>query len=100
MILWHNCRGGFSNAFNKTSTNPKLSPSPFQPSGFGQNSQFAQTGFGSQVPKNIFGTQAQTPPANGNSVFGTQAQTFPGNGNSVFGGILSPTFYTQVFFSV
>lgn len=62
--------GGFSNAFNKTSTNPKLSPSPFQSSGFGQNSQFAQTGFGSQVPKNIFGSQAQTPPGNGNSVFG------------------------------
>ncbi|KAG0558815.1 hypothetical protein KC19_10G057300 [Ceratodon purpureus] len=73
--------GGFSNAFGKTSTNPKLSPSPFQPSGFGQNSQFGQTGFGSQAPKNIFGSQAQN-----NNIFGTQAQPSPGNGNSVFGG--------------
>lgn len=79
--------GGFSNAFNKTSTNPKLSPSPFQSSGFGQNSQFGQTGFGSQAPKNIFGAQAQN-----NNIFGVQAQaqaqaqSSPGIGNSVFGG--------------
>jgi hypothetical protein len=105
VILWRNSRGGFSNAFNKTSTNPKLSPSPFQSSGFGQNSQFGQTGFGSQAPKNIFGAQTQNnnifgAQAQNNNIFGVQAQSSPGIGNSVFGGILSLTFCSQFVSSV
>ena len=87
VILWQDYRGGFSNAFNKTSTNPKLSPSPFQSSGFGSNSQFGQVGFGSQAPKNVFGSQTQN-----NNTFGAQAQASPGNGTNVFGGTLSLTF--------
>lgn len=78
------------------STASKPSPSPFQSSGFGQNSQFGQAGFGTQAPKsNIFGSAAQTFPASG---FGSQAQTPPAMGSSVFGGIVSRTSDGQLFF--
>lgn len=85
--------GGFLNA-------TKPSPSPFQSSGFGQNSQFGQAGFGSQAPKSIFGSAAQTFPASG---FGSQAQTPPAMGSSVFGGgfgsqsAVQPTSTTNSF---
>ncbi|XP_024380686.1 zinc finger CCCH domain-containing protein 46 [Physcomitrium patens] len=56
---------GFSNAFNKTPTNPNS----LQSSGFGQYSQLGQSGFGS-APKSVFGSQTITPFGTGINVFG------------------------------